>query len=169
MTSSSSRNLRFLPLGLDVRGKQCVVIGGGSVGTRKVTNLSRAGALVTVVSPDLSTEVAAMVDSGEICWIQSRYSEKQLSGAFLVVAATDDEALNATIAADASQLGALVCDASSAERSRVIFGALHREADGTTVAVFTDGRDPAGARRTRDKVSRLLRLDSDSEAPSGSS
>ena len=51
VTSSSSDNMRFLPVGLDVQGKSCLVVGGGSIGTRKVTTLLGAGAMVTVVSP----------------------------------------------------------------------------------------------------------------------
>ena len=81
---------------------------------------------------------------------------KTLTGAFLVVAATDDETVNAGIVTRATECGALVCDASSGERSKLIFGAVHRDEDGATVAVFTDGRDPAEARRTRDRIARLL-------------
>ena len=52
MTSGIPKDLRFLPVGLNVRGRRCVVVGGGNVGTRKVGNLARAGADVTVVAPD---------------------------------------------------------------------------------------------------------------------
>jgi precorrin-2 dehydrogenase/sirohydrochlorin ferrochelatase len=124
--------------------------------------------LVTVVSPTVNTDLAAKVDSGEICWVQSTYNPTQLSGAFLVVAATDDEQLNASIVTSASECGALVCDASSADRSQVIFGALHRGHEGLTVAVFTDGRDPVEARRTRDRIAGHLRQDDELEDRPGS-
>ena len=156
MTNSPTDSTRFLPVGLDVRGKACIVVGGGVVGTRKVFNLTRAGATVTVVAPVASREIADQAESGQIRWVQESFQSKCLAGAFLVVAATDDKALNASIVRGAIDVGALVCDASSADRSQVIFGALHRLADGVTVAVFTDGRDPAAARRARNRIAALL-------------
>jgi siroheme synthase (precorrin-2 oxidase/ferrochelatase) len=80
-----------------------------------------------------------------------------------VVASTNDEALNATIVQSAGQCGALVCDASSAGRSEVIFGALLERKD-VTVAVFTDGRDPAQARRARDRIANLLAREDESRS-----
>ena len=155
MTGNCSKMLRFLPVGLDVRGKSCLVAGGGGVGTRKADTLAGAGAIVTVVSPALSGELAEQVESGRVRWVKDTFREEHLGGAFLVVAATDDEGLNASVVRLAAQSGALVCDASSAERSGVIFGALLQD-DDVTVAVFTDGRDPAHARRTRDRIANLL-------------
>ncbi len=46
--------LRFLPVGLDVRGQRCLVVGGGGVGTRKALTLARVGADVTVIAPALT-------------------------------------------------------------------------------------------------------------------
>jgi siroheme synthase-like protein len=155
MTSDGSYTLRFLPLGLDVRGKNCLVVGGGGIGTRKAHTLAQAGAVVTVVSPKLTEELAQLVEAGRVGWVRDSFREEHLGGQFLVVAATDDEATNATVVRLAAAYGALVCDASSAERSGVVFGALlHR--DDVTVAVFTGGRDPAQARRTRDEIANLL-------------
>ena len=148
--------MRFLPVGLDVQGKLCLVVGGGSVGTRKVTNLVGAGAMVTVVSPAVTDDLADQIKSGRVRWVQGSFREEHLDGAFIVVAATDDESANARIVRYAGECGVLVCDASSSERSQVIFGALHKGEDGVTVAVFTDGRDPAEARRTRDRIAGFM-------------
>jgi siroheme synthase-like protein len=142
-------------LAINVRGQHCLVVGGGSVGARKAQTLERAGATVTVVAPTVTRVLAEQIDAKRIRWVNDTYREEHLEGVFLVVAATNNEALNASIAEHAAQRGALVCDASSAERSQVIFGALHRESD-ATIAVFTDGRDPAHARRTRDELADLL-------------
>ena len=158
MTRDGSDMLRFLPVGLDVRGKNCLVIGGGGVGTRKALTLARAGAIVKIISPTVSRELTEQIEAGRIDWVEDSFGEKHLADPFLVVAATDDEALNVTIVRIASQCGALVCDASSAERSNVIFGAL-LEGDDVTVAVFTGGRDPAQARRTRDLIANLVTVE----------
>jgi len=155
MATDRSDNLRYLPVGLDVQGRNCIVVGGGNVGTRKVHTLVRAGAVVLVVSPSVTDELAAEIEAGRARWVKDSFQESHLGDAFLAVAATDDKDLNATIIQAAAERGALVCDASSAERSQVIFGALHTTED-ATIAVFTDGRDPSHARKTRDRIAELL-------------
>jgi len=155
MTGMYQDKLKYLPVGLDVKGKPCLVVGGGTVGTRKVFNLIRAEADVTVVSPEVTRELDELAQSQRICWVRESFQDHHLGDAFLVIAATDDEALNAAIVQSAARRGALVCDASSAERSEVIFGALLVD-DDVTVAVFTDGRDPARARQTRDRIADLM-------------
>jgi siroheme synthase-like protein len=147
--------LRFLPVGINVQGRNCLVVGGGGVGARKALTLARAGASVTVVSPAVTAALAGPIEAGQIRWLPVPFREEHLGGDFLVVAATDDQALNAAVCRAAALRGALACNASSAQGSQVIFGAL-LERDETTVAVFTDGRDPARARRTRDRIERLL-------------
>jgi siroheme synthase-like protein len=153
MTIEASDGPRFLPLGLDVRGRRCLVVGGGAVGTRKSLTLARAGAVVTVVSPTVTDELTEQIDAGRIHWVRDAFRNTQVHGVFLTVAATDDEAHNAAVVQAAVEHGSLVCDASSVERSAVIFGALLEE-DDVTIAVFTDGRDPGRARSTRDEIAK---------------
>ncbi|MEW6249931.1 MAG: bifunctional precorrin-2 dehydrogenase/sirohydrochlorin ferrochelatase [Planctomycetota bacterium] len=159
MTSASPDAPQFLPVGLRLQSQRCIVVGGGAVGTRKALTLARAGARVTVVSPALTAELAERVRAGGMHWVEAPFQEEHLAGAFLVVAATDDETMNSAVILAAAGRGALACDASSAERSQVIFGALLERED-VTVAVFTGGRDPAHARRTRDEIAKLLEPDS---------
>ncbi|MEJ2216806.1 MAG: NAD(P)-dependent oxidoreductase [Gemmatimonadota bacterium] len=147
--------MRFLPVGLDIRNRDCLVVGGGPVGTRKAMTLARAGAHVTVVSPEVSSELAGEIGAGRIRWLKERFRAEHLAGAFLAVLATDDPDLNAAAARLATQQGALTCDASSAGGSQIIFGAL-LERDDVTVATFTDGRSPGRARQLRDAIAGLL-------------
>jgi siroheme synthase-like protein len=142
---------RYLPIGLDVRGRTCVVVGGGQIGTRKATNLLQAGAKVTVVSPEATDALARLAEEEQLLWRKKAYEWSDLGGALLAVAATDDEDVNARLVQDARTRRVLVCDASDASRSEVIFGALHH-GDEVTLAVFTDGQDPSLARRTRDRI-----------------
>ncbi|MFO8174738.1 MAG: precorrin-2 dehydrogenase/sirohydrochlorin ferrochelatase family protein [Gemmatimonadota bacterium] len=151
--------MKYLPVGLRIQGKKCVVVGGGRIGTRKVRSLLEAGASVVLVSPKATSELVELAASGRILWAREPYRLQHLHGAFLAVAATDRQELNAQVAEDAGEARILVCDASSAERSRIIFGALHA-GEGFTVAVFTDGENPAGARSVRDQIAAFL-----SEAP----
>jgi siroheme synthase-like protein len=146
--------MRYLPIGLDLRGRICIVVGGGQIGTRKATNLLRAGADVTVVSPEATEDLVQLAQEKRLVWLKDAYKGVVLDGAFLAVAATDDEVTNTRLVQDARAQGVLVCDASDASRSEVIFGALHH-GEGVTVAVFTDGQDPSLARKTRDRIAAL--------------
>jgi siroheme synthase-like protein len=146
--------MRYLPVGLDVRDRTCIVVGAGSVGTRKVTNLLRAGAAVVVVSPEATGTVALHAEEGRILWKKRDFLEEDIEGAFLVVAATDDVELNTRLGVLSRERGILICDSSSAERSQVIFGAVH-QSHGVTLSVFTDGKDPSRARQTRDRIAEL--------------
>jgi siroheme synthase-like protein len=146
--------MNFFPVGLDLRGRNCIVVGGGSVGTRKVNSLLLAGAQVTLVSPEGTEKLSGLFRVEQIHWERRPYQDGDLEGAFLVVAATDDPQVNDGIASAGRRAGVLVCDASSAGRSDLIFGALHRS-DPAIVAVFTDGTDPARARRVRDRIADL--------------
>ena len=148
--------MRFLPLGLDLHDRPCLVVGGGPIGTRKVRSLLDAGARVTVVSPEVTPELAAEIRDGRVRWSEEPFRPDHLDGARLVVVATDDPAANALAAEHARVRGALLCDATSGERSDVIFGALHDD-DGVTIAAFTDGRDPGRARATRDRIAGWIR------------
>lgn len=147
--------LAFLPLGLRLADRPCVVVGGGGVGARKVQTLLLAQARVLVVAPQAREELQALAAQGRIRWAREPFRGEHLEGAFLAVAATDEGGVNEAVVREAEARGVLVCDASAAERSGVIFGALHREED-FLVAVFTDGRDPARARQVRDRMAAVL-------------
>lgn len=147
--------MRFFPLAIDVSTRRCVVVGGGSIGARKAKSLVQAGADVTVVAPSATREVVRMAERGSLRWADEHFAPEHVAGAFLVVMATDDDALNAAGARLGAEAGALVCDASSSRRSSAIFGAL-LEDEGVTVATFSDGRSPARSKRKRDEIARLL-------------
>ncbi|MHC4915917.1 MAG: hydroxymethylbilane synthase, partial [Planctomycetota bacterium] len=147
---------QYLPLGIDVCGLECLVVGGGRIGTRKALTLSRAGARVTVLSPEISPRLAGAAARGEISWRRGAYDPEALRDRALVVAATDDPRLNLAVREDCERLGVLSCVVSPGRASRVVFPAVHR-ADGLTVAVHSDGRDCAASRRARDRIAEVMR------------
>ncbi len=87
------------PVELDLAGRLVVVVGGGSVALRRTKALVEAGADVTVIAPDVSSELAAL----PVTVRRRRYRAGDLTGAWLVHAATDDQAVNAAVAADAER------------------------------------------------------------------
>ena len=149
---SADQPRKFFPVGLDLSGRRCLVVGAGAVGARKARTLAEAGAQVTVIAPEGPSEADGLAGVRRRA---QAYRPEHLEGFFLVVAATDDRKLNRAVCRDAEARGLLACDASSAARTRLAFGAAHY-AEGLTIAVFTDGRDPERARRVRDQIARML-------------
>ncbi len=90
----------YLPIFLDVKGKKCLVIGGGEVSLRKTSMLVQAGAIVTIVSPELSPALTGLAGTTHIA---ERYNASHLDDHILVIAATDEEETNVTVSRDAKQ------------------------------------------------------------------
>jgi precorrin-2 dehydrogenase/sirohydrochlorin ferrochelatase len=127
---------------LIVEGRAAVVVGGGAVAARKVEDLLAAGAGVTVVAPRLCGRIVSLAAEGRIQARSRPYTGEDLAGAFLAIAATDDEAVNARVARDAAAMNVLVnvvdCPAlcSFTVPATVSRGHL-------ALAVATEGRCPA--------------------------
>ena len=86
--------MKYYPIYLDLRERPCVVIGGGRVAERKALSLLGAGADVTVISPSLTPKLRELAASGKVLHLQKALEEKDLAGAFLVIAATDSLEVN---------------------------------------------------------------------------
>jgi siroheme synthase-like protein len=143
-------NDRYYMACLDLRGRRCVVVGGGAVGAEKALGLLDCGAEVTVVSPTLDPSLA-----GRVSWRPRRYRARDLDGAFLVIAATTDNAVNRRVRRDADARNLLCNVADVPELCTFILPAVHR-AGPIAVAVSTGGASPALAQRIRDDVAGLV-------------
>ena len=97
----------ILPIALKVKGKKCVVVGGGEIAAQKVRQLMECGASVIVVSPNLCPELEKLAKDGNIQWLPKRYEPSVLEGAFLTFACTDDQQVNRQIFADCDARGIL--------------------------------------------------------------
>jgi hydroxymethylbilane synthase len=139
------------PVALSLRGRSALVFGGGSVAERKIRGLLAAQASVTVVSPTLNAAVALLAEEGRIAWEARPYEADDLAAAFLAFAATDDDATNAAISADARRAGVLVNDASEAGRGDFATPAVHRSG-ALTVTVDSAGLSPSFTKRIRDEL-----------------
>src|SRR5216683_1208937 len=131
-TNTPSRLWNGYPVELDLVGKLAVVVGGGTVALRRARALVEAGARVTVIAPDVTSELAAL----PVTLRRRRYRDGDLAGAWLVHAATDDTAVNAAVAAEART------------------PAVARHGD-ITVAV-TAGGDPRRSQLLRSAISHAL-------------
>lgn len=141
-------------LSLDVRGWPCLVVGGGVVGARRALRLADAGASVTVVSPDAVDAIADAAAAGRLDWERRAHDGSGMGHLRLVVAATDDDAVNARVAADAPP-GCLVCRADDAGLGEVGFPALAAD-DGVEVAVASAGAVPGLSRWLAERLAGAL-------------
>ena len=134
------------PITLYVRGRLAVVAGGGEVARKKSAALDAAGARVRLVAPEIAGDLRAAAERHGFELHERAYVVSDLEGAFLAIAATGDDAVNAAICADAHRLGVLVCDASKPERGDFAMSATVQIGE-LTFAVDTGGAAPAFAKR----------------------
>jgi precorrin-2 dehydrogenase / sirohydrochlorin ferrochelatase len=143
---------RYYMACLDVAGRSCLVVGGGTVALEKVRGLLDCGARVTVVAPRIVSELDDLTDV-EI--VRRGYRESDLDGRLLVVAATSNSSLNRRIFAQA-EARALLCNVVDVpDLCSFILPAVLRR-DPIAVAVSTGGASPALAQRIRDDVGALI-------------
>ncbi|MET7752611.1 uroporphyrinogen-III C-methyltransferase [Micromonospora sp. NPDC005367] len=142
------------PLGLRLAGLRVVVVGGGSVATRRVPALLNAGADVLLVAPELTPALRAHVDAGRLRWVQRRFTPADLDGAWLVQVAIDDPLAAASVSAAAGQRRIFCVRADDRAAATAWTPAVTRHGP-VTVAVFGGG-DPRRAMVVRDAVRDLL-------------
>jgi precorrin-2 dehydrogenase/sirohydrochlorin ferrochelatase len=143
--------MRYYPVNLDIRGRQCLVVGGGRVGARKVKTLVQCGAVVTVVSPAIAPLISQLAASETICLKQRSYQTHDMDGMFLVIGATDDEILNRRIHADAEDRHILCNIADRPEICNFTLPAIVQRGD-FMMAISTAGKSPAFAKHVRKQL-----------------
>jgi len=143
--------MKTYPMFAVLAGKDCLVVGGGAVGERKVADLLAAGAQVTVVSPNITPGLAARAARREIRHLAEDFTPRHLKGMALVLGATDAPGVNAQVSAAAQALGVWVNIADAPELCTFIVPARVSRGD-LTVAVSTGGASPALARKLREEL-----------------
>ena len=138
------------PIALHGERLTAVVIGGGSVGTRKALALVEAGAQVRVISPEITPELEEAGRTRRLTIVRESYRADRLGDATLVIAATDSREVNAQIAVDAHLRGKLVNITDFPDEGDFHTMALHRSGD-VTIAVSAGGV-PGAAARIRDAI-----------------
>jgi len=140
------------PVSLDVRGRQCLVVGGGPVAARKAAALLECGAEVTVVAPDISPAMAGLEP---ITVVRRPYRRRDLDGAALALTATGHPEVDGAVYADARAAGIWVNSADDLEHCTFTLPAVHRDGP-VSVAVSTGGASPALASWLRTRVAAEL-------------
>ena len=145
----------YYPIFTDLRGRYCLVVGGGSVARRKVTSLNKAGARITVNAPRIHPVLRELAQSGEISIAEGEFEEELLTGKTLVVAATDNPRLNKTIFELCERSGRLVNVVDDPQRCNFLIPAVVDRSP-VAIAISTGGAAPLLARMLRERVEKLV-------------
>ncbi len=147
--------MRYLPIFLDIRGRACLVIGGGEVAARKANLLLEAGGRVRVVSPRLGATLSRMVADGMVEHVEGRFQGAHIDGMSVVIAATDDASVNreAAALAEARNIPVNVADRPAAGNF-IVPSVIDR--DPVVVAVSSGGTSPVLARLLRARLESLI-------------
>ncbi|MBA4373250.1 MAG: siroheme synthase [Thermodesulfovibrio sp.] len=143
--------MKYYPVFLNLQDKKVVIVGGGKIAERKALALIKAGASVTVVSPDLTSRLMQLRDRKSIQHVSRLYRKKDIQGAFVVIAATDSTEINSRVSKDAEGLVNVVdvpplCNFIAP--SVIQRGAF-------TLAISTSGASPALAKTIRKELEKL--------------
>ena len=141
----------FLPIFMNVKGENCLVIGGGKIASRKVFMLLRAGASVSVVSPELCQDLTIRKDEGDINHINRLFEDSDLDNCKIVIAATDDEKVNSHVSqlAKSKNIPVNVVDAPDL-CSFIVPSIIDRNP--VQIAISTGGASPVLARLLRSRL-----------------
>lgn len=143
----------FLPIGIRIRDKKILIVGGGRVATHKATVLSRFTDHATVIAPAVCAEIKALPFS----WEERPFSEQDLEDADILFVCTDDKELNHRIKALAEKRRILtsVCD-DTAYCDFISPAICRQKADYLTIAVSSDARDVKRSIRVRNRINALI-------------
>lgn len=147
--------MEVLPLALKVRGRKCLVVGGGEVALRKLALLASAGAAATVVAVAASPPVQRLCAAQGWPLHRRPFAEEDVRGCTLAIAATAEDAVNRAVAAAGERCGVLVNCVDDGARSTALFPAIV-DRDPVTVAISTGGASPTLARLLRERVEGAL-------------
>jgi uroporphyrin-III C-methyltransferase/precorrin-2 dehydrogenase/sirohydrochlorin ferrochelatase len=147
--------MQYFPIFTDLHGKAVLLIGGGHVAVRKARSLLSAGAQLTVVSHHFIDEFYQWQQQGQAHLITGDFAAEQLTGHWLVIAATDDDALNAQVHQAASARQIWVNTVDEKDKCEFIFPSIIDRSP-ILVAISSGGSAPVLARRLREKLEALL-------------
>lgn len=136
---------------LKLDGRRCLVVGAGKVAESKIESLVRCGASVRVVAPEATAAVRQAARERKIIWEQRAFEPSDLTGAFLVVAATSSRELHEAIFAQAQREGILCNAVDEPERCDFYYPAVVRRGP-LQIAVSTGGRAPVLAQQIRKQL-----------------
>lgn len=145
----------YYPVYIQLRDQPCVVIGGGKIAEGKVDGLLAVESKVTVISPVLTPHLRDLVETEQISYLARSYRPGDLTGAFLVICATDQAEINHQVWQEAIANRQLVNVVDDTPRCNFIAPSILRKGD-LSIAISTSGKAPALAVRLKERFQREL-------------
>src|SRR5262245_43253490 len=141
---------------LKLKGRRCVVVGGGDIGLEKVEGLLACDGDVTLIAPVAHPDLEALAAEGSIAWEKRSYAgAEDLRGVFMVIAATDDSEVNIGVYDDAEKRAMLVNVVDVPPLCNFILPAIVRSGP-LAIAISTAGASPALAKRMKREIAELF-------------
>ena len=141
----------YYPVYLNLRGRRCVIVGGGNVAEGKISRLLESGADIFVVSPDATPGIRQFVADGSVRWEQRPYRDGDLEGAFIAIAATNVREVNRRIFEEAEVRGVMLNAVDDPPNCSFIAPSIVQRGP-VTLAISTGGVSPALARKLRESL-----------------
>ena len=147
--------MSLLPIFVKLIGRSCLLVGAGDVALQKIPSLLAAEARLRVIAPQVRLEIAVLASNGQIEVVQREFSDADLDGIFLVIAATDDPAVNAAVYRSAVERNILCNSVDDPPHCDFYFGSIVNRGD-LQIAISTAGESPALAQRLRREIDEQL-------------
>ena len=147
--------MSLLPIFVKLAGRPCLLVGAGEVALQKIPSLLAAEAHLRVIAPRVKPEIAALANRGSIELVEREFSVSDLNQTFLVIAATDDPAVNAAVYRGAVQRNILCNSVDDPPHCDFYFGSIVSRGD-LQIAISTAGESPALAQRLRREIDEQL-------------
>lgn len=141
----------YYPVYLNLKGRRCVIVGGGTVAEGKIARLLESGADICVVSPDATPGIRRFVADGAVRWEQREYRPGDLEGAFIAIAATNVRKVNRRVFEEAEERGVMLNAVDDPPNCSFIAPSIVQRGP-VTLAISTGGVSPALARKLRESL-----------------
>lgn len=144
---------KYYPMMINIKNEKCLVVGGGNVAYRKINELIKYGAKVTLVSRKINENIKCIVKNMDenIIYIKDNYKEEYINGSLIVIAATNNRDINSQIASDCKEKNILVNVVDDLENSGFIVPAKVKRGD-LTITISTNGQCPFYSKLLRKKL-----------------
>ncbi|TCJ95823.1 uroporphyrinogen-III C-methyltransferase [Volucribacter psittacicida] len=147
--------MNYFPIFADLNHRPVLVIGGGSVATRKVSLLLKANAEIRLVAPKLSAKLSELVEQGKVIWLAKTFNAEQVRSVFLIICATNDSEFNQRVYHIAQQQHKLINTVDDQPHCNFIFPSII-DRNPIQIAISSGGTAPVLARLLREKLEALL-------------
>jgi uroporphyrin-III C-methyltransferase/precorrin-2 dehydrogenase/sirohydrochlorin ferrochelatase len=150
--------MTLLPIFLKLDGRPGLLVGAGTVALDKIGSLLRTGIRLRVVAPRAHSEIQQLAAEGKLEWIERSFESSDLDGNFVVIAATDNPEVNATVYRGAVERGILCNSVDDIPNCDFFFGSVVSRGD-LQIAISTAGESPAFAQRLGREIDEQLPAD----------